>query len=194
MPPDSSTAPHRACLAYRREACGFSEPQHATSVNGRAVEPKNSVGSRRWRVSARRLEDPARSRGCRIAMAEIGTCVALPPDLGQSAISARKRSGSTEGTEAPSATQPRNAAAIAAISKYSRNHQFRLSCSRRCEIRLKPKRLTPTFTSYRDRARKSWVSALYEPAHLHSIALYPDGLSGPVRRTTPSHFAPLPNP
>ncbi len=151
-----------------------------------------SVG-RRYR-SAGRSRGGVRGRGCGSAMAESGSCAAVLAYLRRSAPSAGRRQRSTSSRLATCPVQPQCSMVIARISLYRLNHQFRHSSPHRQEIGLKSMGLASTFIFDRDEARKSWVSVPWHAAHLHSIALYPDGLSGPVRRTASSPFAPRPNP
>jgi hypothetical protein len=164
-------------------------PQHASGVNARSLEPNNYV-CRRHCFGSRRPGRGAERRG-RTGRRDGGNpMTAARLDAVRRAAAASIRTGcATISSQKTHDIHPIERASSALVSRYSENPRYSTQNDRRSEIWLKSPRSSPTFTSCRDVAWKSAISIGPDTEHFPlNVALMasraPSG--GPILPLLPS--------
>jgi hypothetical protein len=169
------------------------EPDHARSVNGRAAEPKNSVGERLGACLSGLEEMPVGTEAESV-MAECLSCAPPRSMLGRDRKRARHSRWSIARSEDKVNIPPAKSPARAAISQYPNGRQGRFGSRPADAIGLQSPPLKPTFSLCRDVPRKVSVSFASGDAYLHILAPSTYGSSAPFTRAEPPLFGPLPHP
>jgi hypothetical protein len=159
------------------------EPHHATSVSGRAAEPKNSVGGAF--VGNSRRPRPNLAKGCGMAMESLAGAVLLAdPGCCPIAIGRRQYSSTYRKT---SQVDPANISpAFLWSSRCTRNFQSRSSFAFAAKNWLKSGRSAHSFILCRDDPGKPLGFPCLTARTFTRSHVPPMGLSGAIRHTDPS--------